>query len=311
MEFKKFGSIENVERQKFIDSVLMQGITCPWYVSEKVHGANFSIMYDGVLQCGKRTDLVSEGEKFYNHVPVKERYAENIINLFNHLGCNELVVFGELYGGNVQSGVYYRKDQDFYAFDIVVDGKYLPVSKANELFEQFGFFYAKTLLKGTFTEAVEYPNKFDSTIPGLLGEEVVDNICEGTVIRPEIPYFLPCGSRVILKNKNDKWQEKTKTRKIKTEIVLSDEVTAALEEASAYISENRLKNVLSKMGAVTQQDFGKITGMFTKDVIEDFIEDFNINSLEKGDQKILTKQISRECGNLLRTNFVNILDGSF
>ena len=318
MEFKKFNSIENVERQKFMDAILMQGITCPWVVTEKIHGANFSMTYNGEgdIRCGRRSAFIEEDEKFYDYKPVKLRYAESMVNLFTFLeeekGCKVITVYGELYGGSVQSGVYYRKDQDFYAFDISVDGKYLPVSEVNELLEQFKFFYAKPLLVGTLTEAVEYPNKFDSTIPGLFGEEVEDNICEGTVIRPEIPYFFPTGSRVIIKNKNENWKEKSKTRKPKTEIVISDHVKAALEESTAYINENRLKNVLSKMGEVTQKDFGKICGLFTKDVIEDFAKEFDMETIEdKKDRKILTKQIGRECGNLLRANFVNILDGNF
>jgi Rnl2 family RNA ligase len=316
MGFTKFNSIENVERQKFMDYVLMQGITCPWVVSEKIHGANYSLYYtgEGDIRAGRRSGLIPEGEKFYNHVPVKLRYARSMINLFmllkEEMECEELTVFGELHGGSVQSGVYYREDQDFYAFDVVVNGTYLPVSQATELLKQFGFFYARPLFTGTLTEAVEYPNKFDSTIPGLLGEEVTDNICEGTVIRPEIPHFLPSGSRVIFKNKNEKWKEKSKTRKPKTEIAIPDEVKDALEQATAYINENRLKNVLSKIGEVQQSDFGKIAGLFTKDVIEDFIKDFDIESLGK-DRKILTKQIQRECATVLRANFVNILDGVF
>jgi Rnl2 family RNA ligase len=221
-------------------------------------------------------------------------------------------VYGELFGNGVQKGIYYSPVQSFYSYDIMIDGLYIDVDKCEELFEQFDFFYAKPLVKGTITECFDYPNEFDSTIPALLGEEhVVDNICEGTVIRPNTITFFPSGSRCIFKNKNPKWSESTKTRKPKTVFVLSDEVMVALEASTAHITLNRLRNVLSKVGNVEQNDFPKVCGLMTKDVIEEFIKDFDINSLEKNDRKVLTKQINKLCGNLLREHFLNIIDGNF
>ena len=70
------------------------------------------------------------------------------------------------------------------------------------------FIYAKTLFKGSLSDCLAYPNAFKTTIPGEYNLPELDgNTCEGVVIRPAQPHFLRNGSRVIIKNKNEKWAE--------------------------------------------------------------------------------------------------------
>ena len=78
-----------------------------------------------------------------------------------------------------------------------------------DLAEQFDLLYAKPLFSGSFKDALEYQNDFQTTIPGILGlPEIEDNIAEGVVIKPENAMFFHDGSRLILKNKNAKiWRE--------------------------------------------------------------------------------------------------------
>ena len=105
----------------------------------------------------------------------------------------------------IQKGVFYTPNHDFYAFDILIhnelEDKYLAVDEVNSLFEKVGFFYAKTLFKGTLNECLNYPNDFQSKISGWLGlPQIEDNICEGVVIRPTVPMFFRNGKRVIIKS---------------------------------------------------------------------------------------------------------------
>jgi len=79
----------------------------------------------------------------------------------------------------------------------------------------------------------------------------------------------------------------------------------------SYISENRLRNVLSKIGQVTQKDFGKILGALAVDVIEDYKKDFNAPELEGKEEKLVNKLLNGEAATLIRKNFVNIIDGEF
>ena len=82
-------------------------------------------------------------------------------------------------------------------------------------------------------------------------------------------------------------------KKIKNnkEVVITDEQRKWAEEITKYIEPNRLYNLFSK-GEVKKdwKQFGKIVGLFYKDVLEDFIKDNpEFNELEKGERKIIQK----------------------
>ena len=341
MEFKKYNSLENSYRQKFIDQIVEQGKSHgTWVVQEKIHGANFSFFYDGKnLMTGKRTAFLGgEGENFYNSHKIKDIYSEAVIQIFNLLSKDKkkgkqpvesIIVYGELYGGNyphkevennsgfksIQNGVFYNPDVDFYAFDIKVNDEFLGVQAANSLFEELRFFHAKTLFSGTLEKCLEYANEFQTTIPGLLGlPEIENNICEGVVIRPVDAKYLFSGSRVIIKNKNEKFAEKdNKKPKIKKEVELTPGATKILEEALTFVTENRLRNVISKIGTITDKDFGKLMGFLNKDTIEDFLKDNKEEFivLDKKEQKYVTKKIGSENANIIRKDFLNIIDNTF
>ena len=234
----------------------------------------------------------------------------------------EVVVFGELLGGHypeagvvkgskkVQKGVYYTNINEFYAFDIVVDGKYLNVDDANTILGKHGFVFARTLFRGTYHECLEQNETFQSTIPALYGmKPIEDNLAEGLVIRPVEARFLAGGSRVILKKKAAAFSEKqaVKSGALPT---LSDEHQAFLDDMLSLVNENRLRNVLSKMGPIVQSDFGKVMKAFIGDVTVDFLKDNEeFNELEKSDKKRISKVANKAAAILIRENFLNILDG--
>ena len=62
--------------------------------------------------------------------------------MFLDLSVDTLVVYGELFGGNIQSGMCYTLEQDFVAFDVVGsnDGEFQVISKdiMFELLEPYG-----------------------------------------------------------------------------------------------------------------------------------------------------------------------------
>jgi Rnl2 family RNA ligase len=182
--------------------------------------------------------------------------------------------------------------------------------------EKAGFLYAKTIFRGTFEECLKYSNSFPSQISVWLRlPELEDNICEGVVIKPVIPKFLSDKTRVILKNKNEKWAEKAKVRDRpkRPQMTLSEKGGELLNEMESLITENRLRNVLSKTGPIGQKEFGKLIQLFSKDVLEDFFKDYleEYDGLEKKEQKQLTRKLSQQCAELIRLNFMNIVDGEF
>jgi Rnl2 family RNA ligase len=328
--FKKYNSIENAYRKEFIERVAIATINNnDFVVQEKVHGANFSLITDGKdLKSAKRTSLLEDNDNFYNHTLIKELYYEKLLELFETVKTEypeteSITVFGELFGGSypdveqargafkVQKGVFYAPYNEFYAFDIMINQAfYLNVIEANALFEDHGFFYAKTLFRGTLKEALEYPNAFDSKIPEWLKlPEIKDNICEGVVIKPVEPHFLPNGNRVIIKNKNAKWSEKSKANsKAIVKIELSKEAYTLLSELERYVNPNRLANVMSKESHLDSVQIGKLIGLLSKDAFEDFLKEHKISfeALEKSEQKRLTKQLNQYAAKLVRQELLQL-----
>ena len=67
MNFKKYNSIENAYRKEFLERVAMATIhSNDFVVQEKVHGANFSLITDGVsVLTAKRTTILQDQDNFY------------------------------------------------------------------------------------------------------------------------------------------------------------------------------------------------------------------------------------------------------
>lgn len=320
MDFRKFSSIENTYRKEYIDKVRYEGYGDETFiVQEKAHGANLSIWtVDGQsFRIAKRTAFLEEGETFFNYEEVIEKLNTQLSNLwkavFERYEAKDMVLYGELLGGYyphpevdkvkgavmVQKGVYYTPENLFYAFDLTInEGEIVPVEEANALFEEFGFFYAKTLCRGSLEEVLAYPNEFETTLPKLLGYPFIEgNTCEGTIIRPVNEIRLRTGKRVLFKNKNEKWSEIKKVVRKPEGPKEPQVVTPVMElqkEIILYVTENRLENVISKIGDVSEKDLGKLMGLFCNDVIEEFEKDFEkrLAAFEKKERKQITKYIT-------------------
>jgi len=332
IQFKKYSSIENTFDKDFVKQIFDEKLDLQDYVvQEKVHGSNVCLVTDGkTVSFGKRTGFVEEGEKFYGYEELLERYAPKVISLFSavkerHAGIRSLSVFGEMFGGKyphpdvkndsktmvIQKGVYYCPNHEFYAFDLYVttedSGRFLTVDEANMFFEKAEFLYAKTLFRGTLDKCLKYPNDAPSQISAWLGlPPMEDNICEGVVIRPVAPTYLSNGSRVLLKNKNARFAEKKsvkkRTPKLFKEPSYSEELNSLLPVVEQYVTENRLNNVISKIGHVSlPKDIGKLIGLFSRDILEDFLKEHSgeYAAIEKSEQKILNRH-----ANLLATNLI-------
>ncbi|AZB01520.1 RNA ligase, Rnl2 family [Chryseobacterium joostei] len=321
MIFKTYNSIENAYQARMIDQIRLQGFGDEVFiVQEKVHGANFSFFTDGKeIKIAKRTAFIEKDEKFYNAHQMLERYKKNVIEVFQkvktmHPNVETVVIYGELFGGGynhkevepvkgavrVQKGIEYAPYNEFYAFDIKLNGvTYLDTDIVNQIFEKTGFFYAKTLFQGTLEEALRFPNVFNSKIPAWLGLPELNNMCEGTIIKTLKTKYFGNGARVILKNKNEKWIEKSKMVKkqgktIQKQIVFGETAQNIWEEIQRYVTANRLNNVVSKIGEFEPKMMGKIIGLFAQDILEDFEKDFPsvFTTIEKEEQKRINKKLN-------------------
>lgn len=338
IEFKKYSSIENSFNREFMEHIVAEMPSDLQYVvQEKVHGANTSFLCDGhQVQFAKRTSVLTGDERFYDYPELLDAYKERVMKLYvclkeKYPNLTGISVFGEMFGGmyphkevkpmhkysTIQKGVCYTPVHEFYGFDIFLhteqENRYLPVVEVNELFEEFGFIYAKTLFQGTLTECLKYPNAFQSKIAEWLGFPAIDdNICEGIVIRPVEPMYLRNGSRVLIKSKNERFAEKKSVKKrnklFEEPVPMSEELKALITEVDLYVTENRLINVVSHIGEVhVPKDFGKIMGLFSKDALTDFMKEFGEDylNLEKSEQKLLNKALNQLSTELVKRVYMN------
>lgn len=321
MIFKTYNSIENAYQTRVIDQIRLQSFWEEIFiVQEKVHGANFSFFSDGKeIKIGKRTAFIDKDEKFFNAHHILEHYKKNVMEVFKKVktiypDVETVVIYGELFGGGykhkevepvkdavkVQKGIEYAPHNEFYAFDIKLNGTtYLDIDITNQIFEETGFFYAKILFQGTLEEALKFPNDFDSKIPAWLGlPEIENNMCEGTIVKTLKTKYFGNGSRVILKNKNEKWTEKSKMvrkeRPAQKEVRFSENAQNIWDEIQKYATINRLNNVVSKIGEFEPKMVGKVIGLFSKDILEDFEKDFQkaFTTIEKEEQKRINKKLN-------------------
>eukprot|EP01084_Bolivina_argentea_P160099 278819_1 len=192
-----------------------------WVVTEKVHGANFAIVYNGKeFGAAKRTCVLNEHNKFYpgwqNVVENEKDHIKNAYKLLKKMDdeINMIVIYGELFGGlyshtnkkymvkygikHVQKGIYYSPTLHFYAFDIRTN--FTNIMKKNnnkkkktseklqfnftlEILKKSGFLYCEPIMIGTFNECIDFDvEKFKSTIPFKLGLPPPINIKNGNLI---------------------------------------------------------------------------------------------------------------------------------
>ena len=336
-QFKKYSSIENTFDKEFVERIVIEEADKQEFVvQEKVHGANVCFITDGEsVSFGKRTALVEADEKFYNYEDLLERYKEKVKALFQTVKVSfpdiiSITIFGEMFGGKyphpdvknigsmmiIQKGVYYCPIHEFYAFDLYITtdttSRFLSVDQANDFFVKGGFFYAQTLLRGTLSECLKYPNDAPSRIGEWFGfPPIDDNICEGIIIRPVEPTYLHNGSRVLLKSKNVRFEEKTSVKKrqprIKVEPTYSEQLVELLVVVEDYVTENRLNNVVSKIGQISvPKDTGKLIGLFSKDILDDFLKEHSCEylELEKSEQKILNRHSNSLATTLIKKVYI-------
>lgn len=309
MEFNKFSSLENTYRQNLIDKVQYEGKDGGlWMATEKLHGANFSFWCDGTeVKVASRTQFVDG--TFYNCQAVINKYSQGVLETFRTF-YNEgdtLVIYGELFGGNVQKEVEYG-EKDFKGFDVTVNGNPLEKLKAFNIIRWAGISTVPVIGTGTFAECLALSNTFKSTLTPESYEE--DNTSEGLVIEPVEPNWFNNGSRIYFKNKTEGFSEKKRKPKEHIVFELSDEESELMNELLTYNTTQRVSNVISKIGQVTNKDFGKILGLTTQDLLEEFTKETEQDpkQIAEDNWKAFLKLLQAEVGKEVRSQFVLALE---
>jgi RNA ligase (TIGR02306 family) len=116
-----------------------------------------------------------------------------------HLVHNSVVLYGEVFGKNVQGGMDYgTPDQvEFAAFDIVLDGEHLDYDDFQHLCSEYGVLAAPLVYRGPFS--------MDDVKKAASGASVMtdSHMREGVVVRPIRERRSPRVGRVVFKYVSD------------------------------------------------------------------------------------------------------------
>lgn len=182
-----------------------------WVATEKVKGFSMSLITDGThISVGTRSNILSAKDhydKFPQWYDVFQPYFAKLLDTFKY--CNEshfpglrsLQVFVELFGGDYphpdvknipynkpivrEDPVHYAPDYHLYAFDIYINGDFIPFNQTLDIFEACDWLHAKVLAAGTFEDIMQFDvDNLKSFIPEHFNlPEIEGNIAEGIVLR--------------------------------------------------------------------------------------------------------------------------------
>lgn len=273
-----------------------------WAVTEKVHGANFSFIYNKLFNnfnYAKRTGILNDDDTFFGYKNIINDYTPYLINIINEIKLLEIqftniIIYGELFGGiypntvcqykPIQKGIYYSPNIHFYAFDILIINDntfyYLDFYKAIEIFKKSGIMYCKPLaIFNKLNDALNYNYNFESTIYKKFKLPTIkNNKAEGVVIRSMT-------DRYIVKLKISEFSE---TKYSDNSISKND----IYKIAKTHITQNRFNNTVSKVGT---DNYESIINLFINDILVEL--DITDNILCKKLKDFLYKEINIEISN--------------
>lgn len=264
MKFEKYPSLTNTYNLKSLIE-MMEAVPkdLGWVVTEKLHGANFQFkstrpvsgeVFD--VRVGKRTGFTDDeffklnsSENFLN---TQEAIKVAMLHIYyTRADVKEIEIDGEVYGGNIQKGIFYSRSKRFAAFDIKINGVFINHHDFRSITQEYNIPKVPLLYVGNLDECLKQSNTFNSNMPGILNESMPegDNICEGVVIKPIESHFLFSGARVALKNKNDLWSEKASIKKTKQADPLEGNDSKIYKLLSGLVDYNRIESAISKIGS--------------------------------------------------------------
>lgn len=294
MSFKKYSSIENSYRQKYILKCIQEFPDLQneeFIATEKLDGANIQFYFrpNQPYLVGKRSSYIEEGDGFFDIWSVIPKYEKelNIIqNEVNSTGV-ELRIYGELFGPGINGRVNYGEERQILFFDAQMNDVWLSPASFDMILVGLSLQHMKVPVIGIYknlNEALEINENFNSKILSI-----DNNHSEGIVIQPYRKVFLRQDSRFILKKKSDNFREKeNKAAKPNSkQEMYPPEVINAMIEFKTYLNRNRLLGIFSKHGEIKEpKQMGEYIKLMIEDAKEDFLKDNDIK-IDKDIEKVV------------------------
>lgn len=264
------------------------------YALEKVHGTSAHVSFkEG------RLHFFSGGEKHENFLNLFDQ--EKLLSSFQELGQDEVVVFGEAYGGKQQGmSLTYGKELCFIAFEVKIGNSWLSVDRADKVATKLGFEFVP--YEKVICEIEVLVNERDR--PSRVAKRrgiLEDRPSEGIVIRPPFEVRLNGGDRLIAKFKRDDFSERKSKADTKT---IDPEKLKVLENAKEiaeeWVTPIRLEHVLDKLPqGLDMEDVPLLIKAMQEDVIR-----------EAGDEIVPSKEALKAIGSRAVKLFTDKLKSS-
>lgn len=239
-----------------------------WIATEKIHGAQLVIAYDGeAVLFGKRKAWLSGDEPFFGWQMLRNQLEIAIATVHASLARGGTIyVYGELFGGGyphpdvealpglspVQTGIWYAPTLCFAAFDLLhVEPEAEPIFVAHEQLEMLaseaGLLTVPVLGRGSRRELTELPLRYASTVAALLGlPAIADNVAEGYVLKPDAE--LPARARPLVKHKIPEFDENRFGESMPFDHHAHLSIAELLRWAEVMVNPMRLASARSKVG---------------------------------------------------------------
>ena len=233
-----------------------------WVATEKIHGCNFSFIYDGVkITPCRRTSTLKDEDKFFNHLYITNKYKNDIIKIYEYLKTinpqiEQIQVYGELFGGRyknktnknfacIQNGMNYYPEHEYMFYDIkITENNNKRYINKNDLMDMTKIIDIEMKLVpiihvGNLKSVMELNPKFETQVPSHYNlEPMQNNYAEGFVVHALTERAGE--NRTIFKFKNPDFAEVITGNKKQKPVKFSTKV-------SNYLTDHRFENVYSKL----------------------------------------------------------------
>jgi Rnl2 family RNA ligase len=290
MTFKKYPSIENSYRDKFVQYMLDQYpelCDAVYIVTEKIDGSNIQLIFEPSkpVQVASRNRVLTPGEDFFGVWDVLQDVELaaliNTLTLFVDKTHQTINLYGELFGPGIQRRIDYGDKRRLLFFDAAINEELIPQGEFVQFMSLHGFpnlMVPIVTVINTLQAALDWSVEDSVTRVNPDGHSVQEKRCmEGVVIKPrDKVYRSHTGSTFYLKKKGEKFGEKEQKVKVPREQKeYREEVIQMYETFFGLINENRIKSVFSKHGEIEEpRQIGDYIKLVMADAKEEFLKDY-------------------------------------
>lgn len=235
------------------------------YAMEKVHGTSAHIAWrEGRLHFFSGGERLDPFVALFDQAKLKEG--------FEKLGCPEVTVYGEAYGGRCQGMKdTYGDKLAFIAFDVKIGETFIDVPNMAQVAERLGLEVVPWEKVSTDVAVLDAIRDRPSEVAARRGCGS-DKLREGIVIRPLVEVTTSNGARVIAKHKGAAFEERATPPKVDDPeklVVLANSAAIALE----WVTDMRLTHVLDKLkpkgDVFAMEDTGNVIAAMVEDVLRE------------------------------------------